>query len=435
MDGVLFDRIMKSIGTKRDGRIVARSGEEQNSLLEEIRREVTEILDSGVSCVFVESLFERHKEQIGSLLQIYRDEDLEPILHQLLGDNYVIARQKRQGATICLEGTSPNPDEDVKNCLLHHGTSMTYAEMEKELWFIPFRRIKQAINTTPSIICTEDKTYMAVELFPAGEDDLREIRKIIGRKLAESQTGKITDEDCRRMVENELPSLASDLQSITLRAFQNALTFFLKDDFGFAAHIISRKNQNINSYHMYQEFCEEHEKCTLDDFRELSKEMNVPIHWETVRERMVRINEEEFWQKGLLHFDIPKVDGLLEQYCQNAYLPLAKVQKFLLFPAMETVWTQYLLESYLYIGFSKKFTLLHARFLPDDCTGAIVRKDAGFDDYDNLMVDVLTHSKEWNDRETALAFLEREGYLKRRRHEKMDEAMKKARLAREKEDD
>ena len=435
VDDVLFDRFLKSIGTERDGRIFARSGEEQKCLLEEIRREVTEILDSGVSCVFVESLFERHKEQIESLLQIYQDEDLEPILHQILGDDYVISRQKKQGATICMEGNSPNPDKDVKNCLLHHGTSMTYAEMEKELWFLPFRRVKQAINNISSIICTDDKTYMAVELFPASEDDLGEIRKIIGRKLAESQTGMITDEDCRRMVENELPSLASDLQGLTIRAFQNALTFLLKDDFGFAAHVISRKNQNINSYRVYKDFCEEHKKCSLDDFQEFSKEMNVPIHWETVRERMVRVNEEDFWQKELLHFDVPYVDGLLEQYCQDAYLPLAQIRNFLHFPAMETVWTPYLLESYLYAGFSKYFTLLHARFLPDDCTGAIVRKDAGFDDYDDLMVDVLTHSREWNDRETALDFLVKEGYLKRRRYEKLDEAMKKARLAREKEDD
>ena len=430
-----FNRILNQIGTEQDGRIVAQSGEDQTRLLEEIRREVTEILDSGVSCVFVESLFERHQEQIGSLLQIYRDEDLEPILHQIMGDGYTIARQKKQGATICLQGNKPDPDGDVKACLLHHGTSMTHAEMEKKLWFLPFRRVKQTINTTPSIICTDNNTYMAVELFPASEDDLKEIRKIISRKLAESQTGWITDEDCRRMVENERPSLASDLQGVTLRAFQNALTFLLKDDFSFSTHNISRKNQNINSYRVYLDFCEDHEKCSLDDLQELSKEMNVPIHWETVRERMIRVNAEDFWQKGLLHFDVPYVDGLLEQYCQDAYLPLSQVRSFLHFPAMETVWTPYLLESYLYAGFSKKFTLLHARFLPDDCTGAIVRKDAKYDDYTDLLVDVLTYSKEWTDRETALEFLVSEGYLNRRRYEKLDEVMQKARLAREKEDD
>lgn len=432
VDELGFNRILNHIGTEQDGRIVAQSGEDQTRLLEEICREVTDILDSGVSCVFLESLFDRHKQQVESLLQIYQDEDLEPILRQKLGDGYTVARQKKQGATICLQGGKPNPDEDVKKCLLKHGTSMTYTEMEKEIWHLPFRRVRQTINATPSIICTDDKTYMAVELFPVGSADLEKIRGIIGRRLAESQTGRITDEDCRRMVEKELPSLASDLQGFTLRAFQNALSFLLKDDFSFSTHIISRKHQHIDSYRIYREFCEEHEKCTLDDLQELSKEMNVPISWETIREQMIRINEEEFWQKNLLHFDVPYVDGLLEQYCQDAYLPLAHVRSFLHFPAMETGWTPYLLESYLYAGGSKKFTLLHARFADNNCTGVIVRKEAKYDDYTDLLVDVLTYSKEWIDRETALEFLVSEGYLNRRRYEKLDEVMRQARLAREK---
>ena len=93
------------------------------------------------------------------------------------------------------------------------------------------------------------------------------------------------------------------------------------------------------------------------------------------------------------------------------------------------------MESYLYAGFSKKFALLHVRVLENDCTGAIVRKDTSFNDYIALLVDALAHSKEWNDRETALEFLAMEGYLKRGRYEKLDEVMQKARLAREKEDD
>lgn len=432
LDNSSFRRILKKIGNEKDGRIVARGGEEQKHLIEKICGEAREVLESGISCIFLEAVFNRYKDDIESLLQIYKDEDLAPILKKNLGDSYDVVKQKRQGSAICLKTIKPNPVEDIKNCIRKHGTSMTYADMEKEIWFFPFRKVKQVLNLTPSIICTDEKTYMAVEMFPVNKSDLEKISEIISRGLTEAQNGIIKDEDCRRMVESEMPSLANDLREFTLRAFHNSLSFFLGDKFAFSTHVISRRNQYFDSYRMYGEFCQEHEKCSLDDLQELSKEVNVPIHWDIVRKCMIRANEDEFLQTKLLEFDVPRVDNVLEQYCQGAYLPLGKVRSFLHFPSMEIGWTPYLLESYLYAGGSQKFKLLHARFLDNDCTGAIVRIDAGFDDYEELLVDVLANSKKWTDRDTALDFLVSECYMKRRRYDNLDKIMKQARLLREK---
>ncbi|MBQ9406152.1 MAG: hypothetical protein IJU37_05345 [Desulfovibrio sp.] len=241
-DSLFFEQLLKRIGIEKNGRIVARCGKEQTRLLDEICKAVKDTLGSGVSCIFIESLFVRYKEQVESLLQIYQYKELESILKNKLGNDYVIVHQKKLGSAICLTCKTPNPDEDVKNCLREHGTSMTYSELKKSIWYMPFRRIKQALTITPSIICTKDESYMAVELFPVNKEDIGNIRKIIGQMLVESQTGRITDEDCWRMVAKELSYLANDLKAFSLKAFQNALSFFLKDEFEFSTHIISRKN-------------------------------------------------------------------------------------------------------------------------------------------------------------------------------------------------
>lgn len=432
LDSSSFILILKKIGKEKDGRIVAQGGEEQKRLLEKISNEVKDVLLSGISCIYLESLFNRYKEEIESSLQVYKDEELIPILKKTLGADYDIVKRKRHGALICLQFGNPAPNKDIKNCIIRHGTAMTYAEMEKEIWFFPFRKIKQVLSVTPSIIHIDKSTYMAVELFPFNQSDLEKICELIRRSLNESQSGIIKDEDCRSMVEKEMPSLANDLREFTLQAFHNALSFLLWDRFAFSSHVIGKKTQSLDSYRIYLDFCKEREKCTLDDLQELSKEVNTPIYWSIVHRYMFRINEEEFWQKKLLEIDVPRVDSVLEQYCQGEYMSLGAVRSFLHFPPIEVGWTPYLLESYLYSGGSRKFKLLHISFLENDCIGAIVRKESNLYDYKDLLIDVLAHSEAWTDKKSALEFLVAEGYLKRKRYDNLNKIMKQAQLIREK---
>ena len=90
-----------------------------------------------------------------------------------------------------------------------------------------------------------------------------------------------------------------------------------------------------------------------------------------------------------------------------------------------------ILESFVH-RYSRKFKLLHLSFSESGFYGAIVREDSGINDYKTLLVNILTCSDEWSDKNTALDYLVEQGYQQRRRYSGIEAVMKQARLLKEK---
>ena len=77
-------------------------------------------------------------------------------------------------------------------------------------------------------------------------------------------------------------------------------------------------------------------------------------------------------------------------------------------------------------SYSEKFKLLHVGYNADKCVGAIVKKDSGIDNFNALVIDVLTHSGISLNKEDALQYLYDLGYLARRRFSDIDQILIRA---------
>ena len=62
----------------------------------------------------------------------------------------------------------------------------------------------------------------------------------------------------------------------------------------------------------------------------------------------------------------------------------------------------------------------------------MVRQDSGIENYQELIIDVLAHSNQWNEKNSALELLVEQGYQQRKRYADIEKIVHKAKLLREK---
>ena len=140
---------------------------------------------------------------------------------------------------------------------------------------------------------------------------------------------------------------------------------------------------------------------------------------------MVRVNQNEFIRKDQIHFDIKKIDLILDNLISEAYTPIKKINLFLHFPVIDVRWNNFVLESYV-AKYSEKFKLLHVGYAASDCCGAMVRQDAGISDYRTLIIDVLSKNTTWETKKAALQLLVDLGYQKKKSYRNIEEVMREA---------
>ena len=173
-----------------------------------------------------------------------------------------------------------------------------------------------------------------------------------------------------------------------------------------------------------------HEVLSVDELSALSNEMNIVIYWDSVLSEMIRVSATELVRKDQIKFDVEAIDEILDGMCPGDYVPLSEINLFLCFPNIGHPWNSYLLESYLF-GFSRKFRLLHSSFIKTGVYGAMVRKDADFQDYRALLVDVLSKSNALDSTKDALQYIVDKGYQQRRRYEGIETVIQEAKLVKE----
>ena len=425
-----FEETIRSICYEKEGKCFLRANREQAGLLNQIIEELCDLFDQGYTCIYTACVYQHFKTQIEETFEIYGEELFFPVLMQSVGGRF-----SRNGHDhLYRNGTRLAPEEDVKKFVRECQREISYEELEQELWFIPLTKIKQAIQKSPSIINTANCTYMSIDTFPITRDDLKKVKEIIKTGISTAPKGQLSSEECRRLIYIECKPVKIDTEQFSLRGFHNSLGYLLRDDFAFSSKFVTEKDKKIDTAKLYREFCEDRERFCLDDLKEFSKEINVLINHDIVRRAMIRIDEENFWSSELIHFNAERIDESLEEnFCRSEYLPIQNTEPLLsLLPSVDGVrWTGYLLESYLF-SFSKKFILMHKGFAEKNFNGVMVKKTAGFENYEQLIVDVLSKRNGWKNKEDVYSILTDDGYITRAKYNGIEEIMKMAKLKREK---
>ncbi|MBR3622337.1 MAG: DUF4357 domain-containing protein [Selenomonadaceae bacterium] len=421
---------LREVGEERNGKIFPPASREKKELISNIGEEIQKIFSKGYSCVYVESLTERYRDKLNEQ-EIYSTEDLQDILSLELPKNCEIANGK-----VILSGSRIDVGNDVHLYLTQSGEPKTLTEICRDLWHIPEHIITQTIyRNRDDIINTATKTFMAVDIFPINADDVEKIRPVLKKALQNSAKGQLSDEECRKIVEENFPDLATDTRNYTTKAFHGALGYLMGGDPPFKGQIVLLSDDdNQSNADIFREFCGNRDRFSLDELAEFAKEKNLQLsaYYNVIRKTVLRINEDEFCAVSTVNFDVSAIDAKLEQFCSESYAPLKVVKNFILLPnAGDMPWNYFLLESYVHIV-SQKFKLMHTGFLQNEVTGAMVKRNAPFRDYDDLLADALSKDKNWATEEDALEFLVNEGYLARNRYSKIGEICRKAKEIRKK---
>ena len=130
---------------------------------------------------------------------------------------------------------------------------------------------------------------------------------------------------------------------------------------------------------------------------------------------------------------ISETDAAIDLICTGNYISIQEVTNFGAFPYAGFPWNSYLLEHYV-AEYSQKYMLLHSTYNGTECAGAIVKRSARIQSFDDFIVDLLANNDVELKKAPALQFLSDKGYLARRRYGNIESLIIKANAQRNRKD-
>lgn len=402
-------KALKEITIEHGDKLFLPYDEQQQKLIDEIEGVVQDIFDSGYSCVYVEKLFERYHERLNEVLHI----------------NSVLDFMERQGwdKNILSRGT-PDIASDVQKFFRAEHRQITYYELERALWFIPFEKLKTAVIASPKIIGVKYETYMDLDAFPLDEEQRVKVEQTIKNALQPVQSMSV--EECRRIVYRSFPELEAATADYTTQGFGSILRGLYGNKFSFNRNMISAACEMVSKRQLFVDFCNEREAFTLDELQAYAEEINSQIEFKSVRRVAIRISAEQFLRRDQIKFDVEAIDNVLDGFVDDCKSIKSLSLHFDEFPPIDGFeWNEYILESYLFC-FSEKFELINSVFSKLSWGGAAGRKSLHLA-FEDVAEKILSKSKYWRDRETALDLLVNEKILLRRAFKDIDEVIRRLR--------
>ena len=402
-------KVLREITVERGDKLFLPYDEQQQKLIDEIESTVKDIFDRGYSCVYVDKLFERYADRLSSEIHI----------------NSVVDLMERQNweKNILSRGT-PDVASDVQKFFRAEHRQITYFELEQALWFIPFEKLKTAVIASPRIICVKLETYMDLDAFPLDAEQQSAVGQVIQNALQPVQSMSI--EECRRIIYREFPELQSATADYTTQGFGSVLRGLFGNRFSFNRNMISSACELVSKRQLFVDFCNEREEFTLDELQAYAEEINSQIEFKSVRRVAVRISVEQFIRRDQIKFDVAGIDRVLDGLIDDCKSIKSLSLHFEELPPIEDFeWNEYILESYLFC-FSKKFELINSVFSKLSWGGAAGRRSLHLA-FEDVAEKILSKSKHWRDRETALDLLVSEKILLRRAFKDIDEVIRRLR--------
>lgn len=419
-----LSKVLKGIGIVIDGRIYAKMNMENDPLIQNIHADIMMAFQNGASGVYLECIMERYGQRLAKTLGIYNEDALASLLLNQNGHAY-------QRWHHCLQQQSGTVDftKDVLRVLKNTAHPMSYDQLKTEIWYLPIEKIKQILVTEPCLVNVDKQTYYYAPNLPITSDELLTLKTAMHRLLA--QKAFLVAKDFPALLQEAAPAAAINTIEFKDWALRNIFGVLLNDEFDFGASLVCEKGCSIDMGQAFQHYCRQFERLSFQQIKDFAHDLGVQIYWHDVFKEMIRVSPTELIRKDFIHFDVEAIDAVLQTFCPGAYVPLQSVNLFLHFPTLEVAWNGFVLESYL-LNYSKAFQLYQASVSDRNYFGVIVKRATPFRSYTEVVVDMWAHSKEWNDKESALELLVQQGYQARRHLGNIDALLKEAALKREK---
>lgn len=399
-------------------------------LSEELKDELLNYIESafadGKAAIYYQAIFAEFSDAF--LDYHIHDADMLKSYLTFIGDGRFFINRSFISKT---PDVSMDPLSEVRSCLQDYGRPATYDEIFAALPHLPQSKIKFILASNVEFVNNGRSEYFHESIVHLSDEELDGISEIIQRTIDEKDF--IGGNELYDVIRAKYPYIIDENHALSMYGFRDALKAKLGDKFSFKGNIISRSGQELSMADVFAKYARSHDTFTLSELQSLANNLATPIYFEAIYENSLRISRDQFVAKTAAHFPVEAMDEALDRICTGKYIPLPEAKNFGAFPYVGFPWNSFLLEHYV-ASYSQKYMLLHSGFNGTECAGAIVKRSAGIDSFDDLIVDLLANNQIEMKKAPVLQFLSDKGYLARRRYSEIESLIIKAKAQRQRKD-
>lgn len=380
--------------------------------------------NSGCDAIYYGALFSEFEETLQGE-RIYTSEMLKTYLSYINKGRYVFQRSYLAKD----HSVQMNPDDEIREYLKESAEPVEVEQLASALSYIPEQKIKFALSTNSDFIWNAIGEYFYEGCVRFSNSELEWISQFIEDEIEEQDF--VTGNELVEAVWAHFPDIKEMYQWITLVGMRNVIGYKLKDRFSFNGNIISKYGEDLSMAEVYAKYCHKHSRFTLDELNVLKQQLGSIIYFDEIYANSLRISQSDFVSPDMAQFDVEATDEAIARICTGQYVSLQEIRDFGTFPYAGYPWNEYLVEAFV-ANYSRKFMLLHNGYTANVCAGAIVKQASPFQNFNDLLIDILANSDIVLNEDSALEYLRQHGYIARRRYRDIGRILTEAKVVRSK---
>lgn len=399
-------------------------------LSKELKEKLLHYIDTafadGKSAIYYQAIFTEFSDAFLDY-HIYDADMLKAYLAFIGNGNFFINRSFISKSI----DVNMDPLSEIRSCLQDYGRPATYNEIFSTLQHLPQSKIKCILASNVEFVNNGSSEYFHESILHLSSEELDGIAEIIQKTIDEKEF--ISGNELYDAICAKYPYIVEENHSLSMHGFRDAIKAKLGKQFSFKGNIISLLGQEISMADVFAKYARSHYTFTLSELKSLANSLATTIYFDQIYENSLRISRDQFIAKNVVQFPVKAMDEVLDRICTEKYIPISEVTNFGAFPYVGFPWNIFMLEHYVG-SYSQKYKLLHSSFNGTECAGAIVKRSAGIDCFDDLVVDLLANNKIEMKKAPVLQFLSDKGYLARRRYSEIESLIIKANAQRQRKD-
>lgn len=399
-NAVLMEKLQDIGEVRADGRIYAKASGAERGILEDIAKDLMRLLDESASSLYWPCIYEHYRNEF-SRLSIFTEDVMRLELMPLFSSDYVC------GEVISKRSETQDRGEEIRRLVTGSPVAISLTSIQEKIWYWPQNMVKKFLDGVPGIIKAKDLYFYGPNV-TLSDTEKQRLRDALLEDIAQKQF--ITNVRLREILEESCPGVAMDMSSLDDTLLRKVLAMLYPADFIERAKGLFPAGHMKSGREQIQEYCHAHTKLSTSDIKWFAKQRGILGNiCNYVMDEMVRVSPEEWIRRDHVHFrgkEAHIIQKIGQQMGKKAYMPLEDFTLFLSFPDIGIPWNVYVLESFLYKNDAMlcPFSLVQANGWISDSGvyGAVVKKGYAIDSYDDVLIELLSHSPDWQTDEEAL---------------------------------
>ena len=371
--------------------------------MEGIAKDLMRLLDESASSLYWPCIYEHYRNEFSGL-SIFTEDVMRSELMPLFSSDYVC------GEVISKRWETQSRGEEIRRLVTESPGEISLPSIQEKIWYWPPDMVKKSLDSASGIIKAKDM-YFYVPNISLSDPEKQRLRDALLEDMTQRQF--IPNDRLREILEESCPGVAIDMSSLDNALLRKALATLFPTDFIERAKGLFPAGHMKSGREQIQEYCHAHTKLSTSDIKWFAKQCGILGNiCNYVMDEMVRVSPEEWIRRDHVHFQGKEahiIQKIGQQMGGKTCMPLEEFTLFLSFPDIGIPWNSYVLESFLYKNDAIlcPFSLVQANGGVSDSGvyGAVIKKGYAIDSYDDVLIELLSRSPDWQTDEEALDFI------------------------------